>query len=82
MTVTIDIPARAVELLKAKADRLKTDTSSAAAKTLLDALEWEEFDREQAVEGIQRGLDAFEAGRHRPGSDFVHEQRSKYLAGK
>jgi hypothetical protein len=35
-------------------------------------------DYEEAVEGIERGLDAFEAGRFRSFAEFVEEQRRKY----
>jgi hypothetical protein len=35
-------------------------------------------DTEEAIQGIQRGLDAFKSGEFRNFSDFAAEQRSKY----
>lgn len=49
-----------------------------AAAVLSKALEWEAWDDRDAVEGIQRGLDAFEAGRCRSFHAFAQEQRLKY----
>jgi hypothetical protein len=39
---------------------------------------WEAQDSEEAIVGIQRGLDDFEAGRFRSFDLFEQEQRQKY----
>jgi hypothetical protein len=41
-------------------------------------LNWEENDSEEAIKGIQQGLDDFEAGRYRSFQDFADEQRNEY----
>jgi hypothetical protein len=45
---------------------------------LAHVLVWEEQDLQEAVKGIQQGLDDFEAGRFRSFQDFAEEQRHKY----
>jgi hypothetical protein len=49
-----------------------------AAELLAGVLEWESQDSVEAIEGIQRGLDDFEAGRLRSFDEFAEEQRRKY----
>ena len=78
MTLTISLPPEAEQRLREKAEREGQDTADAAAAMLVQALEWEAWDRADAVRGIQQGLDDFEAGRYRPFSEFAEEQRRKY----
>jgi predicted transcriptional regulator len=78
MVITIDLPPDVEARLREKAARQGEDAASVAAKVLAGALEWEAQDSEVAVEGIQRGLDDFEAGRARLFSEFAEEQRRKY----
>ncbi len=54
------------------------DVATVAAELLASVLEWEAQDYEEAVEGIQRGLDDFEAGQFRSFAEFAEEQRRKY----
>jgi hypothetical protein len=57
---------------------LSPEVATVAAELLASVLEWEAQDYEEAVEGIQRGLDDFEAGRFRSFAEFAEEQRRKY----
>jgi predicted transcriptional regulator len=41
-------------------------------------LGWEEWDRQDAIKGIQRGLDDVAAGRVRPASEFFEDLERKY----
>ena len=64
--------------LQKKAQHRGEDINHVADTLLAEALEWEEQDHFEAVEGIRRGLEAFEQGRCRPFHDFVTEQRAKH----
>ncbi|MEP0781129.1 hypothetical protein NDI39_26350 [Microcoleus sp. ZQ-A2] len=70
--------AEAEAKLLEKAARQGKDVATVAAELLASVLEWEAQDYEEAVEGIQRGLDDFEAGRFRSFEEFAEEQRRKY----
>jgi predicted transcriptional regulator len=76
MTITVNLTPEAERILREKAQRQGEDPEAVAATVLAEALEWEAQDRAEAVEGMQRGLDDFEAGRYRPFSEFAAEQRS------
>jgi len=78
MTLHIELPPEAEQRLREKAAREGQDTAAVAATVLVQALEWEAQDRAEAIEGIQRGLDDFAAGRSRPFSEFAEEQRRKH----
>ena len=78
MSITIDLPNSAIELLRRAAQREGIEEEKAAAIFLIDTLEQDELDRQEMLEGIDRGFEAFEAGRHRPFEDFAREQRQKY----
>jgi len=78
MTLTIQLPPEAEKRLQAIAARQGQDAATVAATVLTDALEWEAQDLAASVEGIQRGLDDFAAGRYRPFAEFAEEQRRKY----
>ncbi|MGK7929365.1 MAG: hypothetical protein AB4290_29685 [Spirulina sp.] len=54
------------------------DISVVASELLTKVLEWEAWDLEDAIAGIQRGLDDFEAGRFRSFEEFVREQYHKH----
>ncbi|MDF5726092.1 MAG: hypothetical protein PUP91_37745 [Rhizonema sp. PD37] len=45
---------------------------------LANALEWEVQDLQEAIKGIQQGLDDFEAGRFRSFEEFAEKERRKY----
>ena len=82
MTLTIELSPDAERRLHEKAIQQGEAIEAVAAAILADALEWEAQETAEAVEGIRRGLEDFEAGRWRPFDEFADEQRRKHqLAG-
>lgn len=80
MTITISLSSEAFERLRERAMREGMQAEAMAASVLTDALEWEASDREEAVEGIRRGLADFDAGKFRPLDEVIAEKREKYGA--
>lgn len=78
MTLTITLPPDAEQRLRERAAREGQDAATVAALVLGEALAREEEDSAEAVQGIQRGLDDFAAGRFRSFTEFAEEQRRKY----
>lgn len=78
MTIVISLSPEVEARLREKAARQGQDVSLVAAQLLASVLEWEAKDSEEAIEGVQRGLDDFEAGRFRSFDEFAEEQRRKY----
>jgi predicted transcriptional regulator len=78
MTIVISLSPELEARLREKAARQGQDVSLVAAELLASVLEWEAQDSQEAIEGIQRGLDDFEAGRFRSFDKFAEEQRRKY----
>ncbi|MBW4544041.1 MAG: hypothetical protein KME25_06315 [Symplocastrum torsivum CPER-KK1] len=78
MTIVISLSPEVEARLREKAARQGQDVSLVAAELLASFLEWEAQDSEEAIEGIQRGLDDFEARRFRSFDEFAEEQRRKY----
>ena len=72
--LTPEIQARIQE----KAQQEGTDFNAVVNNLLLSALDWEGFDKEETIKGIQRGLDDSDVGRVRPFSEFAAEMRTKY----
>ena len=60
------------------AQRHGQDPSVALDEVLATALEWEQRDFEEAVEGIRRGYASVKAGRSRPALEFLNELRAKH----
>ncbi|MGK7902580.1 MAG: hypothetical protein AB4352_14425, partial [Hormoscilla sp.] len=58
-----------------EAARQGQDISIVASQLLGSLLEWEAQDSQEAIQGIQRGFDNFEAGRFRSFDQFAEEQR-------
>lgn len=54
------------------------DVSLVASELLANILAWEEQDSEEAIKGIQQGLDDFETSRFRSFQEFAEEQRIKH----
>jgi hypothetical protein len=65
-------------LLYERATQCGQDVSFVASELLVNALTWEEQDSQEAVRGIQRGLQDFETGKSRSFDNFAEEQRRKY----
>lgn len=63
----IELPDKAVELAK----RLASDQQDTAA-VITEALAKMAWER-QEVAAIQEGIDAYQAGRHRPVEEFLNE---------
>lgn len=78
MTIVISLSPEVEARLREKAARQGQDVSLVAAELLASVLEWEAQDSSEAIEGIQRGLDDFEAGRFRSFDKFAEAQRRKY----
>ncbi|WP_414541473.1 hypothetical protein [Nostoc sp. CCY0012] len=78
MTIVINLTPELEEQLRKKATHQGQDISLVAAELLASVLEWEAQDSEDAIKGIQQGLDDFEAGNFRSFNEFADEQRRKY----
>ncbi|MBD2005214.1 MULTISPECIES: hypothetical protein [Cyanophyceae] len=78
MSIVISLSPEVEAQLREKAAQQGQDISVVAAQLLAQILEWELQDSQEAVAGIQRGLDAFEAGHSRSFQEFAEEQRRKY----
>jgi predicted transcriptional regulator len=78
MSIVVTLSPELEALLRDKAVRQGQDISLVASELLASVLVWETQDTEEAIEGIQRGLDDFEAGRFRSFQEFAEEQRQKY----
>ena len=76
MTITLTPETEA--LLRQKAESEGTDLNTIADALLKEALQWEAQEQAETLEGIRRGLEASEAGRERPLSEFAAEMRTKY----
>jgi len=78
MAIVVTLNPELEALLRDKAARQGQDVGLVASELLARVLEWEEQDSEDAIKGIQQGLDDFEAGRFRSFQEFADEQRRKY----
>lgn len=78
MTIVVTLSPELEALLRNRAVQQGQDVNLLASELLASILEWEEQDLEEAIDGIQQGLDDFEAGRFRAFQDFSEEQRHKY----
>lgn len=78
MTIVVTLSPELEALLRDKAARRGEDVSLVASQLLASVLEWEAQDSQEAIKGIQQGLDDFEAGQFRSFQEFAQEQRRKY----
>jgi predicted transcriptional regulator len=78
MAIVISLTLELEEKLQRKANHRGQDISVVTAEILTSILEWETQDLEEAVKGIQQGLDDFEAGSFRSFNEFADEQSRKY----
>lgn len=62
MPIVVTLNPELEALLQDKAVRQGQDISLVASQLLANVLQWEEQDSEEAIQGIQHGLDNFEAG--------------------
>ena len=78
MTIVVTLSPELEALLRDKAARRGQDVSLVASQLLASVLEWEAQDSEEAIKGIQQGLNDFEAGQFRSFQEFAEQQRRKY----
>ena len=78
MSIVISLSPKIEAQLREKAARQGKDVNLVASELLARILEWELQDSEEAIAGIQQGLDDFKAGRSRSFQKFAEEQRRKY----
>lgn len=78
MSIVVTLSPELEALLRDKAARQGKDINLVASALLASVLEWEVQDSEEAVKGIQQGLNDFEADRFRSFHEFAEEQRRKY----
>ena len=78
MAIFVTLSPELEALLRDKAARLGENVDIVASQLLANALEWEVQDSQEAIKGIQQGLDDFEAGRFRSFDEFAEEQPRKY----
>ncbi|MBD1857844.1 MULTISPECIES: hypothetical protein [Leptolyngbya] len=78
MSIEITLTPELEEQLRKKATQRGQDIGLVATELLASVLEWEAQDSEEALQGIQQGLNDFEAGNFRAFDEFAAEQRRKY----
>ncbi|MGV0025259.1 hypothetical protein [Phormidesmis priestleyi] len=78
MSIVISLSPEVEAQLREKAAQQGRDVEIVAAELLSNVLELEAQDTKEAIKGIQRGLDDFEAGRFRSFDAFAQEQRRKH----
>jgi predicted transcriptional regulator len=78
MSIIVTLSSELEALLLERAAQRGQDVSLVASELLASVLAWEEHDAEEAIKGIQQGLDDFESGHFRAFEDFAEEQRRKY----
>jgi predicted transcriptional regulator len=78
MSIIISLSPEIEAQLREKAIQQGQDVSIVAAQLLSQILEWELKDSQDAIAGIQDGLDDFVAGRSRSFEQFAEEQSHKY----
>ena len=78
MSIVVNLTPEIEAKLREKAIQQGRDISVVAAELITKILEGELQDTEEAVKGIQKGLNDFEAGRFRSFDEFAEEQRKKY----
>lgn len=78
MAIVVTLSPELEALLRDRAAQRGQDVSFVASELLASVLAPEGQDSEEAIKGIQQGLDDFEAGRFRSFQDFAEEQHHKY----
>ncbi|MGI0492452.1 hypothetical protein ACN4EG_11760 [Alkalinema pantanalense CENA528] len=78
MAIVVTLSPELEGLLIDKAAQRGQDVNLVASELLASILKWEEQDSEEAIQGIQQGLDDFESGRFRSFQEFAEEQRKKH----
>ncbi|WP_242048306.1 MULTISPECIES: hypothetical protein [Nostocaceae] len=74
MSIVVTLSPELEALLRDKAARQGQDVSIVASELLASVLEWEVQESQEAVQGIQKGLDDFDAGSFRSFNELVIER--------
>lgn len=78
MSIEITLTPELEEQLRRKAIDQGQDISLVANELLAKILEWETQDTEEAIQGIQQGIDDFAAGNFRSFDEFAAEKRRQH----
>jgi len=78
MSIVVTLNPKLEALLHSRATKQGQDVDLVVSELLASILDWEEKDSEEAIKGIQTGLDDFESGRYRSFQDFSEEHRHRY----
>ena len=78
MSIVVTLNPRLEALLHSRATKQGQDVDLVVSELLANILDWDEKDSEEAIKGIQTGLDDFESGRYRSFRDFAEELRHRY----
>jgi predicted transcriptional regulator len=78
MAIVVTLSPELEAQLHDKAARQGQDVGLVASELLASVLAWEQQDAEEAIQGIQQGLEDFEGGRFRSLAAFAQEQHDKY----
>jgi hypothetical protein len=78
VSIVVTLNPRLEALLHSRATKQGQDVDLVVSELLANILDWEEKDSEEAIKGIQTGLDDFESGRYRSFQDFAEEHRHRY----
>ncbi|MDY6803299.1 MAG: hypothetical protein SXA11_05765 [Cyanobacteriota bacterium] len=81
MPIVVNLPPEVEAQLQDKAAREGQQIDLVAAEILTEVLAYEAQELQESIEGIQRGLDDFEAGRYRSFGEFAEEKRRQYNLG-
>lgn len=76
--MTIVLTEQTETRLREKAEREGQDMNAIADALLANALNWDAREREEAAEGIRRGLEDFAAGRYSPASQVFADIRARH----
>jgi predicted transcriptional regulator len=78
MAITVSLNPDIEAKLYAKAQQQGKDINTLAAELLTQLIEGEQQDTEEAIAGIQHGLEDFAMGRARSFQDFAADQQQRY----
>ncbi|MEG3436035.1 hypothetical protein V0288_02790 [Pannus brasiliensis CCIBt3594] len=81
MSITIVLSLEIEARLRERARQQGQDIGEVVSELLTRQLEWESQDSEEAIAGIQKGLDDFESGNSRSFAEFAEESRTLHETG-
>lgn len=78
MTITLNLSPDLEAKLQDKALQQGKEVNQIITELLTTLLDWETEDTNEAIKGIQQGLNDFELGNYRSFDEFAEEQYKKY----